>query len=151
MLLFLGTSTLQNYSRSLGLHSPILMACTYAPEQRALLTSEQLHQLERAFYLAKCAGSWMGKLCPTKCDFCNAFFCREISNASKRRMSAIGFGLECLETMSFPSQYGVVTVPFTFQVCISVLKLSEFVSLRMIVSYMVTKTCLSPLELIQYL
>jgi hypothetical protein len=78
-MLFLGTSTLQNYSQSLGLHSPILMACTDAPEQRGLLTNEQLHQLERAFFLAKCAGSRIN------CDLLHVtfavLFCREISNA----------------------------------------------------------------------
>jgi hypothetical protein len=56
-MLLLGTSTLQNYSRPLGHNFPILMACTDAPEQRGLLTNEELHQLKRAFYLAKCAGS----------------------------------------------------------------------------------------------
>jgi hypothetical protein len=55
-------------------------ACTDAPQQRRLLTDEQSHQLERAFYLAKCAGSRVN-CALLHVTFVMFFFCREIYNA----------------------------------------------------------------------
>lgn len=71
-MLFLGTSILQNYSRSLGLHSPILMAlhlCTWA---ESFVDQWTIASTRKGFLPCKMCRI-MGKSCPTSCHFCNAF------------------------------------------------------------------------------
>lgn len=52
-----------------------------------------------------------GKLCPTSCDFCNVFF--PVGRSIMQEKNECYWVWPWIETMSFPSQYGV-TVPFNF-------------------------------------